>query len=416
MKNLQPPHPALERDHCRHLALVACASLALSVAPAAEVEPAPADAPRDHVIFVGLDLTLGSSKASGQLVDIERHSARLKTPEGITRISLSSVNAVSMARQMRIGRGMVNLTDLQAEQTFTPTVDPKRLALEQTMDVSYAQEQRTVAAMSQLSIAETQSSSSPDGAQVLLENQARARNEVDAAVNDARGLLGNAGSAVHQAGTRNSVAKSDAFRVSFSAASAMPVPGAFAAFVVKFRVPGVPGEPTTFIRFSELPEIGPQPRNLSVTCTGLPPGYEVESYEIHLYDGQGELATSLSDKAVTVTRTEAVQYLLLRDQLENKHASLPPRIIRELLPADIANHIPPAARHRAAEVNVTAEGTVTQVKLDTLEPRSIDAYVESVLREAYFLPALAQGVPTATATTVTFAELLGQSERGPGGS
>ena len=57
-------------------------------------------------------------------------------------------------------------------------------------------------------------------------------------------------------------------------------------------------------------------------------------------------------------------------------------------------------------VLITAEGRVARVALDDEEPRSADASVRSVLKDAFFFPALKQGQPVATDTTVEFAELI----------
>jgi hypothetical protein len=197
----------------------------------------------------------------------------------------------------------------------------------------------------------------------------------------------------------------DLLEVTFEASSAELVTDAYAVLLTVMRVPAAPHEPVMSLAFRALPPIGPKPRRIELTHDGLPPGFELDRCEVHLYRDGRELATNLSERRVELTREEAFQYLLLRYTMDHAGRNLPPRPVVELLPQNFAARLPMSQRARAAEVHVRADGRVDKVTLDPVGAGPADAYFEATLRDAYFYPALLEGRPVATDTTVLLADL-----------
>jgi hypothetical protein len=368
-------------------------------------ETAAGEAPKDHVIFVGLTLELESPNARGDLIALTRSGVALATAEGRTEVPLRNIHSVSLRRRPQLTNTVVEVANVRGERTFTPAANPNRLAMEQVSDMQFMQEQRIGAATINARDSEMIIANSDLARQIKDQTRQQANIDLENAVFSTSGAMFSAGATVHDADPGGAAGKSDAYDVQFTASSRRPVENAYAVLLLSVSTPDAPHTPRPHVRFRALPPLAPEPREFNIVCPGLPLGYTVHSYEVHFYAGAEELATTQSEKAVQVTRAEAFQYLLIGYLMEHKQADRPPQIVAALLPDDVARRVPEAARTRSAEVHVTAEGRVARVVLDDEEPRSADASVRSLLEDAFFFPALKQGQPVATDTTVEFAEL-----------
>lgn len=360
---------------------------------------------KGHAIFVGLTLKVAGPQGQGDLIDVGRGTVRIATPEGPAKVPIRALHEVQTRRESKMSPVIIAVSDTKAERTFSRANDPTRMALEQSTDMSYVREQKIGAAMSDLMHAERQVAVSEIDRQVVDNMKSEAQQNVENAFIDTSGSMFDTGSTVG-ATKRPDAAQSDAYAVSFLAAAPARVENAYAVLVLMVRLPGAPQPPVSHVSFKRLPALGVQPVALSIRCEGLPRGYTIDSHEIHFYLEGRELATTESDNSVVVTQQEAFQYLLIRHLLEHKHADLPPQVVSEFLPPDVRRNLPTAALSRSAEVRVSTAGRALTVKLDGAEPRHANSYLEALLREAFFFPALLNGEPVETETTILVSDLV----------
>lgn len=364
------------------------------------------DERKDHAVFVGATILVDSPKGNGELIEVVRRSARIATTAGPTTVPIRQLTGAQTRRTPKMSGTILAIADLRGERTFTRASDPARMALDEMADMSHLRSEKIDTAMANAMAAERQVAYSDMDRDALSQIKAEVQSGLESAFVETSGNMFNSGSTMGRAENRATDETSDAYEVAFTVTAPAPVENVHAVLILMVKSPGPSREAVSHLNFKQLPDLDPEPRRMRLRCEGLPLGYSVESFAVHIYANGRELATSQSDKAVVVTRHEAFQFLMIRYLLEHKSVEAPPRIASEFIPVGVRSRLSSDMLSRSAEVRVSADGTVLDVKLDGTGTQEVDAYLDSVLRECFFFPALRQGVPTETETTVVLSELV----------
>lgn len=405
MRSLDPRHRA-PFGQIATLLLIAFAV----VAPAARgTDSDPAEQqPKDHVLFLGLDLLVDQDGAQGRLENYTSGTMHVTTPAETLRIPTGRIDTVTTVREPKVTAGEVTLKKVRAERIYTPATDPERRALrEQATMMSYAAEaeQREFSAAKTAMDAE-QAAASATGLAAESRRAAavRARSNLDSVQRER--TAGNYDPVRLADKTRERDDAPDSFEVSFEISSPEEIRDGFVVLLTVIRPPGDRHKPINIFAFSDLPPIGSKPRKITVRHGRLPFGVDIEDYEIHVYSAEHELATNLSRNRMEVSRSEAHQFLALQRALRHRYDDMPATVARSLLPRENRAMLSAADAQRTAEVDVDAAGQVTAVRFAQPMASEDDARLESIVRSTLFYPTLRKGRPTESTVPLTLAELI----------
>jgi hypothetical protein len=197
----------------------------------------------------------------------------------------------------------------------------------------------------------------------------------------------------------------DAFEVSFRVSSPEPLRDMLGLMRLDVRDSASP-TPVSVLKFFNLRDVGPKPRKVTLLQSGLPRGFAVAGYTIHLYlDGQ-ELPTDLSQNRIEVSREEAHQFLVLRHTSANAHATLSAQLIPELVPDSTRAGLRATDPALTVEFQIDQNGKVTAASTSVVAADSALDHLNDLLRNIFFLPALQNGRPVASRGTFAISEIL----------
>jgi hypothetical protein len=245
--------------------------------------------------------------------------------------------------------------------------------------------------------------SNPQQAQMAAEAQATA----DQTIAESADALGDTVYRDSEVGAMHRREDFDGFAVSFALSTPQPLHEAFGVLRLRYRESARAGAPVGHaMKLFRLRKLEAKPRKVVVRQFGLPPGFVVDSYQIHLYAGGSELATNQSANRVNVTEDEAHQFLILRHTQLNPGATLPAQIAREILrdapPAMVRGQL----KGVVVDFNITADGKVAEVTSGIPLSGPSAAEIVEALRAVRFLPALVNGKPSASRGTFAIGELF----------
>lgn len=187
----------------------------------------------------------------------------------------------------------------------------------------------------------------------------------------------------------------DAFSLSFKISAAKPLENPYLVVFVRFRDKG--GEPKTTrlaVYGQVLPVIDGRPHEVRLFRWGLPPGYQLEDYQIHLYDRGVEIATSAAPNKMAMTTDEAFQYSVADYVVQNRDKTLAPTPARAFWPRNLSKRLTASELDRPLYVKVGADGRVAGFYDNQACTRPLrDADLEAVRPELHFQPALKKGKP-----------------------
>jgi hypothetical protein len=199
----------------------------------------------------------------------------------------------------------------------------------------------------------------------------------------------------------------DAMDVAFDVSSNKPLRNPYVVTIARFHPKGTkPGIVQNLVYAQALDPIDAHPVRVQFEETGYPPEYELLDFQFHLYDKGKEVATSVSDKRVDMTRDEAFEYVKMEYMSVHRSDTLPPVPVMGNLPADLPTKIAIGKYPDTFFVQVTKRGLPGDLFADDACTRPIsDPYLETAVRGLLFKPALAHGKPVEGVAAVNLAKL-----------
>jgi hypothetical protein len=153
-------------------------------------------------------------------------------------------------------------------------------------------------------------------------------------------------------------------------------------------------------------ELGPKPRKVTLTPTGLPLGFILGQVGVHLYAGRLELATNLSEGRVDLTADDAMRYLVLAYVTSHGKDSLAAAPLRIAVPADFKQRASTADLDRTLYLTIDPMGRVRELSAAPDRLVAVDPYINSTVRKFYYEPAIKDGKPVESVVAVRLAGLL----------
>jgi hypothetical protein len=199
----------------------------------------------------------------------------------------------------------------------------------------------------------------------------------------------------------------DAMDLAFEVSSEKPLDDPYVMIVVQYRaLDARPGQVGNWIYARALKPIGHEPLKVHVEQGGFPRGFELQGFQVHLYNQGEEIATNVAPKRMALTREEAFQYVVIDYVSHNKGASLPATPVMGKLPGDLRTRLTADQLSKPYFVKVSKDGMPVGTYIDkACSKEATDAYVQSVVREIRFKPALENGKAVDGVARLQFSEL-----------
>lgn len=367
--------------------------------------------PETHAVFVGLDLTYAHGGRTSRVVHVARNRIDVRDDGGTTAVARNAAGELRAKRRPTVSARLVSITALTGAADFNAAHDPARAALVEQSRLDAYQAEREVAAQYGLLNAMTQipgvegvpGALTKEGIQRDVDESARKYEAV--AASSHRDQLFDPGMRMHQANTRSAAGSFDAYTMTFRIATVEPVEGAYVALLVVVRSPLDPGVPLTALQVEPLPRLTSTARTVAVTREGLPPGFAVERSEIHIFRDGCELASNLSEQALTVSHADAHRFLVLQHVLAHPTGEFPPVVAAELVPA-VQPAIAASEGARQLRLTIDADGNVTSCVPVDPDSGFLPGEVMNFVRAMAFLPALREGTPVTDTVSLSLRAML----------
>lgn len=409
------PNPIAAKPSSR---LAVALSLVMSFANAAHAAEAPSDAAKTHTLFMGADLTLEQTKVLCPVVDVTGEAFVIKLDGRDVRVPVSVGAAkLRVTPVLKLTESSATIDGFKAERGYTSANDPD-LALQRSLIKSAQLNAGASAAANQATaglhqgditapLVQRAAASMPATPEVR-----RARENADARAaalssEATRAVLNGPGSGALRVpiGAEGSF---DAINVNFEVSATRALARPFVVIEAEYRAAdAAPGKLARWLYARALGPVGSTPTKIAVTQGGFPPGFELQSVQLHLYDRGEEIATNVSSKRVALSRTEAYDYVVMDYLGSHRGDTLPAAPAMGHLPADFPAKLQSGQLKSPVYVKVSPTGKPLASFRDPACAKQVeDPYVQSVVANLFFKPALDQGKPIEGVATVDFAKLV----------
>jgi hypothetical protein len=403
--------------------LPALAFLLALASAAARADDAPA--PKTHALFMGADVSVGLGThlykvedvvGLSWIVDVDGSPKEISTKKGPI--------VLKVVPSLKLTEAVANVSGLVDTPGFAPGSDPSETlsralneaALQNAGNQAAVNQAQGAVVFNQTLATQVNGTSTAAARSFLTANPnaigvyQHAGNDSAAATNAQASLqttMISAGADNEPTGDRGFAHGFDALEVSFTVSAAHPLTHPFVVTVTRFHEKGDrPGYSCNQVYARELGLIDAHANLVQFQEGGFPPGYVVESFELHLYNNGLEVATNVAPNFVALTRDEAFEYIKIEYLAAHKADTLPAKAVFGKLPADFAVFQAEGKYAPVYYVRVTKDGLPGDTFMDAAcSQRLRDPYVESIVKAVRFKPALDKGTPVDSVAPLSLARL-----------
>jgi hypothetical protein len=386
-------------------------------APGFAEETAPATPePKTHTLYMGENFSVERNKELYPVQNVVGGSLVIKVNGKEVQVPINfGASKFKLAPTLKLTDESATVTNLKSERGYTlgndPTVrferglaDSEMLnagnqAAQNQINSSFKFGTATAAAALAASIKD---SHAPTGASL---DQAVASQKAQA---NGQNIAGGPGSHFQEHGsTLEGEGMFDAMDVSFEVSSHKPLKNPYLVVIAQFHPPdGKPGEVSNWVYARELPPIGREPVKIQFLQGGFPPGFTVQNFQLHLYEQGEEIATTVAPSRVMLTRDEAFLYVVGDYVGSHKGATLPAAPMMFRLPEEVQTRVAKGEWKETFYVRVGKDGKASGAFLDESCAQPVeDPYLQSVLRNIRFKPALDKGRPVEAVAPLKLSQL-----------
>jgi len=401
---------SIRRSPALHLLFLA------AILPAIAAEPA-AVAPKTHTLFMGVNLTIVSKDSLLPVKNVQQNSFVAQGPRGDIVIQPDDRQfQLKINNALKLTTAFATVDNLKFDRTYTPANDPMQKFTEaarvsaymlSNTDTATATLRSSQAALGSANAGVANAGPLDAGNAAALQAQAAA--QVASAQADYTQAQLSAGmdafSIVSTSSRLNSEINAeqfDALRVTFTVSAPRPLRTPYVVIFMRFlQEEDRPDTASVWVYAERLPDIDEHPRAITVLRGGFPPGYHIDSYHVHLYEGPAEIATTVSPKRVALTTDEAFQYSVIQYVGAHRGETSGPAKAKAFWPADLHSHLLPDQLSRLLFVKVGKDGRAIGMFEDESCTKPVaDAELAAVTPALRFFPALENGKPAQGVATV----------------
>ncbi|HZZ18525.1 MAG TPA: hypothetical protein VFE25_04110 [Opitutaceae bacterium] len=199
----------------------------------------------------------------------------------------------------------------------------------------------------------------------------------------------------------------DAMNIDFTISSPKPLYNPYVVTMTRFHPKDAkPGLVQNLIYAEALNPVGDKPLRVHIEEDGFPFDYEVVDFQLHVYNRGVEVATSISPNRSDMTRDEAFDYVVAEYIKAHPGATRPPVAAMGHMPAALPTRLAAGDYVSPFYVRVSSEGMGDEVFADAACTKKMeDPFLDSVVKELRFKPALDRGKPAPGIAEVNLGKL-----------
>ena len=385
--------------------------LAASIARAA-TSPGPSATPVDptaaHTMFMGLDLTVPYEGRNLPILDAGDDALIVSNDGQQVRIPTSGRNVkLQVNHALKLSEGAATVEGLAAKPGYSLANDPFRKfesAAAGASSAGAAVDLTTVGVRgAEITYAVTtgivNSGAYAPGAesaqQEALANMNQATSAMVAATQAGASDQYQAGTHAQRLNEELAEGNFDALDVEFTISSPEPLSTPWIAVLMKYRLRDLPNEEArTWIATKALAPIGQKATRVRFKQTGLPLGFRMEGYQVHLYNKGQEIATTEAPMRTVLSAEEAFQFRVVDYVSSHADATLPAAPATGQFSDTLHTHLTSNYPNKPVYVRVLPSGHAERVYSDKACKTPInDPKLDSILSLVRFNPALEKGKP-----------------------
>lgn len=368
-------------------------------------KPAPDASPKTHLLFMGADFSVEWQGKLCPVLDVDGSTFIVDAGgQRVTVPSRTSSLGIKISDALKMTTRTASVTELKGERAYTRENDP-RVKFNRAFANSAGASAASSAAGNMMALTQVSASVSP--LNPLGPSQARgAEAAFEKTSFEEKSNFNSAGEHANRLGTELAEERFDAFDLSFIVSAPKPLAHPYLVVVTRYRENASdPKSGRLWVYAEKLEPIGSEPRRVRLTRGGFPPGYDLQDFQVHLYDGGQEIGTTVSAKRVPLTADEAFQYSIVDYVSRHRDATIPPVIAREFTPGGLRARAT-AEAPRKLYVKVGRDGRAAGAFLNEActQPAPAGALAD-LAADLRFHPALARGKITEGVATLDLANL-----------
>jgi hypothetical protein len=376
---------------------------------------------KTHTLFMGMDFDVKQGTKFERVTDVVGGSFILRAEGKIVRVPVDGEVGLRVTQGLKLASVSVGIKELKVERAYTPANDPRRKWTEAMNGMSDGATHGVQSAQRSLSYAQGVANEADRAASAADPRSGAAMAgyvaSTHAAVGSAQQSVGNA---VQMSGTLSNSAfyiqkmeeelkqeLFDAVEMNFELSSAQPLANPYVVVVVQFHAPDAPkGAAQNWIYAEAMERLDAQPKKFHVKRGGLPRGYILEHYQVHVYDRGREVASTVAPERVDLTSDEAYDYLFIQHMAAHKGKNTPAVVALGNLPLDVRQKLPPRDLSQTFYAKVDKEGRAEGVFTDEFCTESVEENdTAAAIRNMRFLPALEKGAAVGGVARVKLADV-----------
>jgi hypothetical protein len=445
MKTPQRAHRSFV--YCAAQAATISIGLVLNAALLPHGNAAISPGPRNHVLFVGTDLSVKEGNEFYHVVGAKKGALQIEKDRRLAEVRLGQGANIKVSRGVKLSSLSATISDVKTESIDRASARAQLAAMQSSMMLMSEagdQEDRvhgnmTVlsavginpeaaggAAVSRANLDEIQAglAASYVGALPGIERSTTSANtllaqniqtgpiddEVTLDASDLPGLKSmtssGLGGATNLEYSLNRVKTGTAeVELTFDVSSAQPLEHAYILVVANYASLNKPDEVARQISAREFERIDTQPKRVKMIHAASMNGLLFKKFDIALFSNGQEVATNLSEKRLALTSDQAFQFFLIDYLSTHKGATRPPTPMLMTPRTEFRRDLATIETNQTIYADVDKMGNTLAISTDASGNQSVPASVESALRNVRFMPALRNGVPVGGQAKVMLAQL-----------
>jgi hypothetical protein len=381
--------------------------------PSTAAPDATAAEPKTHTLFMGADLDLKVASDLCRVRDVDGDSF-VVSGNGTERLIPMKKGLIDLKVQQSLKLTDVSATiaDLKGERAYTPANDPTKKFMRQQSGTSGQDEANradgfALTMSAQLRVMAAGSKEGGVAGQAMAELAQLQLNANNAYAAAQYGEANNIGNYVGQMQRELALELFDAMNVTFEVSSEKPLSRPYVVIIARYHEKdATPGHVRNWIFAKALLPFDGKPQKVHLVQGGFPPGFVVDALKIHLFDRGQELATNLADNRVELTYRDAFKYVLLDYKGAHKGASLPAAPVMGQLPPGWRTRLTADQLSQPYFIKVSKDGMPLGAYADEACSQPVtDPYLQSVVKEIRFTPALDKGKAVEGTTKLRFGDI-----------
>ncbi|HVU17782.1 MAG TPA: hypothetical protein VHD32_12720 [Candidatus Didemnitutus sp.] len=377
--------------------------------------------PKTHALFLGADIAVMEQKELRPVEDVQGGAFVVKVDGKEMKVQAGWGNvAMKVERAVKISATAVSLGKLKFERAYTPGNDPAKIfAREQGEEQSVLYEWEQTANMLAAQNAMGKPAPAPPtpgkgSTSNVAPNFYSMQHEdgfaLDHHLQEMSGRMFSLGT--HQASLVGAMQEQlaeglyDAIDVECDLTSPVPLRKPYVVLLARFHAKdATPDHGQNWLYAAELDHLDQKPERIRIRKGGFPPGYILDSYQIHVYDGLHEVATDASEDRVALTQSEAYKYLRADYLASHKGATSRAVAVMGRLSEAEKQKIGASLYGQTFYVKVAADGTPGGTFADAGLSQPVFDAIAQLAARARFLPALTNGKPVEGVAELRFSQL-----------